>query len=91
MEAVERLRPYGSEVLVQVKPSFFRGEYTANGQRFRRIAQQRCWKLVRIFDRRRDEDDNLEDDWILDAGNTALPALVKRHLGEAVMRCESTG
>ncbi|MGK5628893.1 hypothetical protein [Streptomyces sp. URMC 123] len=41
-EAVKLLRPYGSEILVQVKPATFRGEYTANGQRFRRIAQQRC-------------------------------------------------
>ncbi|MEH0517344.1 hypothetical protein QBC31_43060 [Streptomyces sp. B21-079] len=133
-EAVERLRPYGSEVLVQVKPSFFRGEYTANGQRFRRIAQQRCWEARRMSGRRRDEDDNLEDGWMespvllledgtagrfwldndispqregdtclptprtrsrratfIDTRNTALPALVKRYLGEAVVRYERTG
>jgi hypothetical protein len=134
VEAVERLRPYGAEVLVQVKPALFRGEYTANGQRFRRIAQQRCWRLARMSGRRRDEDDNLEDDWrespvllledgtagrfwldndispqregeyvssyvpdpltkrtFLGTGNTALPALVKRYLGEAVVRYEHTG
>ncbi|WP_229843783.1 hypothetical protein [Streptomyces chryseus] len=134
VEAVERLRPYGSEVLVQVKPALFRGEYAANGQRYRRITQQRCWKLVRMSGRRQDEDGNREDDWMespvllledgtagrfwldndmtpqregeyvsshapdplmkqtfLDTANTALPALVKRYLGEAVVRYERTG
>ncbi|WP_237522704.1 hypothetical protein [Streptomyces sp. SID1328] len=63
-EAVERLRPYGSEVFVQVKPALFRGEYTANGQRFRQVARQRCWKLSRLSGRRRGEDGQLEDDWM---------------------------
>ncbi|MFF2126555.1 hypothetical protein ACFVW1_14340 [Streptomyces olivochromogenes] len=63
-EAVERLRPYGSEVFVQVKPATFRGEYTANGQRLRRMSQQRCWKLARKSGRRKDEDGELEDDWM---------------------------
>ncbi|MEU1124918.1 hypothetical protein ABZ371_15455 [Streptomyces sp. NPDC005899] len=63
-EAVERLRPYGSEVLVQVKPALFRGGYSANGQRLREVARQRCWKLASISGRRRDEDGDLEDDWM---------------------------
>ncbi|MFZ3491735.1 hypothetical protein ACODT5_00585 [Streptomyces sp. 5.8] len=63
-EAVERLRPYGSEVLIQVKPALFRGGYTANGQRFREIARQRCWKFVDLSGRRRSEDGELEDDWM---------------------------
>ncbi|MFE0379310.1 hypothetical protein ACFW1M_27890 [Streptomyces inhibens] len=61
-EAVERLRPYGSEVFIQVKPALFRGAYTASGQRLRRVAQQRCWKLARLSGRRQDEDGDLEDD-----------------------------
>lgn len=117
-----------------MKPALFFGEYTANGQRFRRIAQQRCWDLARMSGRRQDEDGGLEDDWMespvlllengtagrfwldngispqregeyvssyapdpltkrmfLDTGNTALPALAKRYLGEAVVRYERTG
>ncbi|MFJ2915006.1 hypothetical protein ACIO8F_37715 [Streptomyces sp. NPDC087228] len=63
-EAVERLRPHGSEVLIQVKPAPFRGEYTANGQRLRQVARQRCWKLASLSGRRRGEDGELEDEWM---------------------------
>ncbi|MFD6335476.1 hypothetical protein ACFWGI_38650 [Streptomyces niveus] len=63
-DAVARLRPYGSEVFIQVKAALLRGEYTANGQRLRRIAQQRCWKLARLSGRRKGEDGGLEDDWM---------------------------
>ncbi|MFF8610715.1 hypothetical protein ACF06X_32945 [Streptomyces sp. NPDC015346] len=131
---MERLRPYGSEVLVQVKPATFGGECTANGQRFRRIAQQRCWQLAHLSGRRLDEAGDLEDDWmespvlLLEDGtaghfwldndispqregeyvschardpltvrtfpgssNRELPVLLKRYLGEAVVRYERDG
>ncbi|MEU9795092.1 hypothetical protein AB0E27_31655 [Streptomyces sparsogenes] len=63
-EAVERLRPYGTEVFVQVKSAIFRGGYPANRQRFCQVARQRCWKLSRLSGPRRGEDGDLEDDWM---------------------------
>ncbi|WP_234352955.1 hypothetical protein [Streptomyces sp. NRRL B-1140] len=63
-EAAVRLRPFGSETFVRVKPVMMFGDYTGpDGQRYRRVSQQRCWRIVRISGRR-EVDGELSNVWM---------------------------
>ncbi|MFB7852360.1 hypothetical protein ACFC34_35835 [Streptomyces sp. NPDC056053] len=63
-EAVGRLRPFGTEAFIRVKPVMFFGDYTGpDGQRYRQVSQQRCWKLAHISGRR-EIDGKLGDEWM---------------------------
>jgi hypothetical protein len=63
-EAVGRIRPFGTETFIQVKPVTFFGDYTGpGGQRYRQVSQQRCWKIARMSGRR-EIDGELGDEWM---------------------------
>jgi hypothetical protein len=64
-EAAERLRPFGTETFIRVKPVNFFGDYTGpDGQRYRQVSQQRCWKIAHISGRRHEAVGELSDVWM---------------------------
>src|SRR5690349_3156514 len=49
VEAVEHLQPHGTESFVRVKRVVLLGEYAGpDGQRFRQVSRQRCWRLTNM-------------------------------------------